>query len=61
MLQMREASACGLLLKWYESLPPSIKESFKADNQMGSFKEVCNLCVEKATLFPFINVRGGSK
>lgn len=35
--------------KEVDSLEGNIKESFKDDEQKGSFKEVCNLCVEKAT------------
>ena len=35
--------------KEVDSLEGNIKESFKDDEQKGSFKEVCNPCVEKAT------------
>jgi len=35
--------------KEVDSLEGNIKESFKDDEQKGSFKEVCNLGVEKAT------------
>jgi hypothetical protein len=35
--------------KEVDSLEDNIKESFKHDEKAGSYKEVCLLCVEKAT------------